>query len=444
MECPYRDCGSCKDNMKQDCIQHRGLQSNRRISHYKDTFIGPRDVHPRSSKRPLRTPALPKLPPMNMATTQRTEFISRPLGERAKPFIPAEGYYQNPQEPVLDQTLYSLHFPPKKAERARETRPPDNLRPPAPSSHPQDTTNRAEFKEWRAERQSQYGELPAQTGSLLFPNDKREMKTTTQEHFVEKKVRRVVPVKAAQSHLILEGEHDMTTTHQFTFQPHPLEKVTGAREPEPKEIRKRPQVPAISKYNSDFPALRYPPERIRAARPPADNLTVNPHYRSNFKTVQRENFPGWDPRLYPRPELAHLNEELTSLERERGGQVDGITVTKLAFQPPDPQPQEPIRRPRTVLRLLNGKFDGSTHSRTVFQDWGVQPCQRYKDSYEGIFLRPLAKLESETTTGSTFVPKKGEPVQRCKPAKDNLELTGERDFNTVNSEAYRAPALLCQ
>ncbi|XP_053547352.1 uncharacterized protein LOC128639163 [Bombina bombina] len=433
------------DAHHQDSKSHRQTGSDCCISHYKNTYTTPADVHPRSSKRPLRTPLPPKLPPMNLVTTQRTEFIPRLLESRTKPFIPNEEFYQSPQEPLMDQTLYSLHFPPKDAERLVSTRPPDTLCPAPPCNPLLSTTNKADYRVWRGERQAQYGELPTQIASILFPGGKCEMKTTTQQHFVANKVRRVEPAKTAQSSLVMEGDHSMITTHQAVFQPHPLQKVSGTREPVPRKIPpKRPQMNVISKYKSDFTIPLQPQERTRATIPPTDNLTVNPHYRNDFQTVQRENFPGWDPRMYPRPELTQLKEELTSIERERGGRVDGITMTKLSFKPPAYLPQEPVRRPHSVLRQLNAKFDATTHSHAVFQDWGVQPFQRHGDVCEGHFLKPLAKLESQTTSGSTFVPKIGEMVRSCKPAKDNLELTGERYFSTLNRDTYRAPVHLSQ
>ncbi|XP_075046265.1 uncharacterized protein LOC142107034 [Mixophyes fleayi] len=441
--CELCDCGKHKHHKgctRQHHVQHRVNKGSCYISHYKATFNAPRNAAPRSSKRPPHTPLPRNLPPMNLATTQRTEFIPRSLEGRPKPFIPPEGYYQSPEEPLQNQTVYGLHYPPKDAERTMVTRPPDNLRPPPPSGTHHSTTNREQYKQWNAERQPLYGELPALAGALLFPGDVSDMRTTTQDHFIEKKIKRVEPVRASKDHLTIEGEHYMTTTTQSTFHPLPLEKVKETRQPLPSKVIKRPPVALQTKYQSDF-SICHAIEPSRPAPPPTDNLAVNPYCSNDFQTVQRETFPGWDPLLHPRPEPAHLKEELTSMDRERGGQVDGNTVTKLAFLPPESQPWEPVRRPRSVLRPLNGKFDGTTHSRSVFKDWGVQPRQRCGDPMDGVSLRPLVKLDSETTTGSTFLPKKGQLVRTCKPAKDNLELTGDRDFNTVHKETYRTPVL---
>ncbi|XP_056399331.1 uncharacterized protein LOC130294003 isoform X2 [Hyla sarda] len=395
---------------------------------------------PRSSKRPLHTPIPRNLPPMNLTTTQRTEFIPRPLEGRPKPYIPAEGYYQSPEEPLMNQTVYSLQYPPKEAERTMPTRPPDNLRSVPLQSVQQSTTNMEQYKQWKAERQPLYGELPSLAGSLLFPGDTRDMKTTTQDHFVEKKLKRVELVKALQDHLTMEGEHFMTTTHQSTYHPLPLEKKQINKEVLSKDVMKRPPVEMVTKYQSDFSGF-HTTEPNRPAHPPADSLIVNPFYSNDFQTVQRATYPGWNPLLHPRPEPAQLKEELTAMDRERGGQVDGNTVTKLAFLPHEPHPKEPVKRPRSVLRPINAKFDGTTHSKSVFKDWGVQPRQRYGDSVDGISMRSLVKLQSETTTGSTFVPKKVEPMKKHKPTKDNLELTGDQDFSTVHKQTYRTPEL---
>lgn len=266
------------------------------------------------------------------------------------------------------------------------------------------------------------------------------MKTTTQDHFVEKKLKKVEPVKASHDHLAMEGEHFMTTTHQSTFHPLPLEKKQIIKESPSKTVNKRTPVEMVTKYQSDFSGF-HTVEPSRPAHPPSDNLTVHPFYSNDFQTVQRAAYPGWNPLLYPRPEPAQLKEELTSMDRERGGQVDGNTVTQLAFMPHEPQPKEPVKRPRSVLRPLNAKFDGTTHSSSVFKDWGIQPRRRYGDPMDGISMRPLVKLDSETTTGSTFIARKAEPMKKHKPAKDNLELNGDQDFSTVHKQTYRTPEL---
>ncbi|XP_075460369.1 uncharacterized protein LOC142497031 isoform X2 [Ascaphus truei] len=439
--CELCDCGRHRHH--KDCrgrqrVQRRETHRDCHLSHYKATFSTPKYAPPRSSKRPLRTPAYPNPPAMIFDTTQRAEFIPRPRGDKTKP----EEYYQSPREPMLDQTLYSLHYPPKEAERMMSIRPPDTLRPahPSPRSH-HSTTNRDLYREWKAERPPRYGELPSLTGSLLFPDHASEMKTTTQDHYQEKRGIRAEPARAAPGHLFMEGEHHMTTTHQSTFQPLPLENATGATVPVLNKVSKRPHMAITTKYQSDFPAPRCLPAPARPAHPPTDNLVVNPNFSNDFQTVQRETFHGWDVSQHPRPALTRLTEELSSIEKERGGLVNGDTVTKLAYRPPAVLPTEPLRRPRSVLQPLNAKFDGSTHSKVVFQDWGVQPRWRHGDPRDGISLRPLAKLDSETTTGSTFVSKRGERVRNYKPEKDSIELTGERDFCTVHRDTYRGHAL---
>ncbi|KAK9536635.1 hypothetical protein VZT92_006402 [Zoarces viviparus] len=48
-----------------------------------------------------------------------------------------------------------------------------------------------------------------------------------------------------------------------------------------------------SQYQKDFP----PPSSYRRRRTPAlpqpDNIGINPAFRMDFGTVQRETFPGW-------------------------------------------------------------------------------------------------------------------------------------------------------
>ncbi|XP_029429298.1 uncharacterized protein LOC115074190 isoform X2 [Rhinatrema bivittatum] len=383
---------------------------------------------------------------MTFNTTQRTEFIPRELGERTKPYLPKE-LYEVPQGPLLSETIYSLHFPPKEPVATVARRPPTNIH--LSQARFQDlTTNQDFFKHWETGPQPRYGELPAVAGSLLFPDHTTEMKTTTQAHFTEKSIPKPDMIKNVQSNITIEGNHTMTTTHQSNYEPPSLERqVLPKIHLQEKVATKRPHMETVTRYQRDFPFYRSLPARIHPIYPPSDNLTANNSFSNDFKTVQREAYHGWDASKHHRPALVRLKEELTAMERERGGRFEGDTVTKLSYPPLalHSQPVEPIKRPTTVLKNNKGKFNDATVNKFFFQDWGAQPRIRYGDQYDGLCLRPLARLENETTTQSTFLPKKAERVKNCKPEHDSIELTGEQDFSTVHRETYRPiPLPVCR
>ncbi|XP_030394035.1 uncharacterized protein LOC115637179 isoform X6 [Gopherus evgoodei] len=326
----------------------------------------PPDVHPRSSKRPLRTPPHPNPPAMAFSTTQRAEFIPWELGQRTKPHV--REAYQCPQEPFQSQSLYRLHFPPREPVMTT-LRQPLTPRQPNSSGFPHTTTMES-YKGWRAERPACYGEPPALAGALLSPDQAAEIESTMQREFTEKRIPKPELVKGAQVQLTIE----------------------------------------------------------------------------DFQTVQRESYHGWDTRRYPCASPIKLKEELADLRKERDGKFSGDTVTKLSYPPlPLDRPPRTIEWPPTVLRSLYAKFDDSTAHKFFFREWGVQPRIRQGDPYDGVYIRPLAKFESQTTTHSTFLPQIAEVVKNCKPEQKSIRAQGKQDFSTIHRESYRPiPLPVCR
>ncbi|XP_030394029.1 stabilizer of axonemal microtubules 2-like isoform X1 [Gopherus evgoodei] len=403
----------------------------------------PPDVHPRSSKRPLRTPPHPNPPAMAFSTTQRAEFIPWELGQRTKPHV--REAYQCPQEPFQSQSLYRLHFPPREPVMTT-LRQPLTPRQPNSSGFPHTTTMES-YKGWRAERPACYGEPPALAGALLSPDQAAEIESTMQREFTEKRIPKPELVKGAQVQLTIEGDHDMMTTHQSTYQSVPLEKrVAQSHNKGIVPAGKRAQVEYMTKYQSDFPACSLLPARLQPAQPPLDNLAINQGFSTDFQTVQRESYHGWDTRRYPCASPIKLKEELADLRKERDGKFSGDTVTKLSYPPlPLDRPPRTIEWPPTVLRSLYAKFDDSTAHKFFFREWGVQPRIRQGDPYDGVYIRPLAKFESQTTTHSTFLPQIAEVVKNCKPEQKSIRAQGKQDFSTIHRESYRPiPLPVCR
>lgn len=443
--CELCDCGRHKHHkncLKRNTTVQIGSESKRcHLTHYQSTFTLPHNARLRSSKRPLRTPLHCNPPAMQFQTTQRREFIPHLLAERTQPAFKKE-QYRPPQEPLQGQTVYSLDFPAKQPEALVMRRPKSTMQRAggAAAKISSTTTARESYQGRRGGPQLRFGELPAIVGSLLYPDQKEEMHTTTQREFIKKAGAKPELVRAVQCNLKIEGERDMKTTHQTVFQPLPLEKALAVPRPrlsEREAALRGAHMESVTKYRSDYPAHHSLPERRELARPPADNLAINHSLRGDFKTVQRETFPGWDTSKYKRPDPAHFKEELS--DREREAHFQGDTVTKLAYQPIplNTLQLEPIKRPATVLKPHDARFEDTTANRVFFQDWGVQPRVRYGDPYDGSCIRPLGRFETETTNRSTFYQKKAEMVTNCKPEHKPIEAVGEHDFTTVHQETYR-------
>ncbi|XP_043937084.1 stabilizer of axonemal microtubules 1-like isoform X1 [Protopterus annectens] len=442
--CELCDCGRHKHHKgckkRNASIQQCPINKECLLTHYKSTFINPQNVHPRSSKRPLRTPPHPRHPPMKFETTQRREFIPREPQERTKPFIRKE-YYEPSKEPFESETAYNIHFPAKQPIETIAVRPVTSLKP----SHLKfndSTSNKEFFKNWKPDPLIRYGEAAqVMAGALLFPDQPSEMKTTNQVEFVEKLAAKPELIKNVQCHLTIEGDHEMMTTHQTMFQPLPLGKP-ALRRIQPVDrgpVMKRAHMETITKYQSDFPGYRSLPERNHLVPPPMDNLGVNHSLNADFSTVQRETFKGWDAAKHRRPDPITLKEELSEMEKNREGKFDGDTVTKISYPPLQLSrlQLDPIKRSSAVLKPHSGKFEDSTANKFFFKDWGAQPRVRHGDPSDGVYVRPLGRFESITTTRSTFVPKKAEMVQNCKPPHKPVEAEGEHEFITVQQESYR-------
>ncbi|XP_040007023.1 uncharacterized protein si:dkeyp-69c1.9 [Xiphias gladius] len=168
----------------------------------------------------------------------------------------------------------------------------DNANPRHPRRH----------HEFFLRRRPYRGELPTVAGFLLYPDTPAKMETTSREAFCF----RPIPQQG-------RGKGDQNTQQESPC-PHPTSpKQTGrgnsrsrGREPgedEQEGNHDQTQSTAVkneqgttemqSQYQKDFP----PPSSCRRRRTPAlpqqDNIGINPAFRIEFNTVQRETYPGW-------------------------------------------------------------------------------------------------------------------------------------------------------
>ncbi|XP_034406363.1 uncharacterized protein si:dkeyp-69c1.9 [Cyclopterus lumpus] len=142
------------------------------------------------------------------------------------------------------------------------------------------------------------GEPPTVAGFLLYPDTPAKMETTSREAFCFKQVSQQDRGK---------GDHFNPNTQQEFRQSHPTSsrqtgRGNGSKDCEPGEdeqegnndqTKEQDTAEMQSQYQKDFP----PPSSCRRRRTPAlpqpDNIGINPAFRIDFSTVQRENFPGW-------------------------------------------------------------------------------------------------------------------------------------------------------
>ncbi|XP_072518464.1 uncharacterized protein [Salminus brasiliensis] len=157
----------------------------------------------------------------------------------------------------------------------------------------------------------QRGELPTVAGSLLYPDKKEKMITTTEVAFGPKTCARTEPKKMLQCNITLEGDRTFITTHREAFQAQPQD---GAPLMIKTALGKKERIPTPH-FQTNYQKNFSPPQGIYMRRlqvlPCPDNLAVNPALRAEFRTVQMETYPGWSISLHSLPIAAQLKEQLT-------------------------------------------------------------------------------------------------------------------------------------
>ncbi|XP_035812348.2 uncharacterized protein si:dkeyp-69c1.9 [Amphiprion ocellaris] len=148
------------------------------------------------------------------------------------------------------------------------------------------------------------GEPPTAAGFLLYPDTPAKMETTSREAFCF----RPIP-----QHDTGKGGHIAQNSQQVSHYSHPTSsrqtrRGNSSKDGEPREdeqesyhghtksaaVKNQQDTTEMqSQYQKDFP----PPSSCRRRRTPAlpqpDNIGINPAFRIEFSTVQRETYPGW-------------------------------------------------------------------------------------------------------------------------------------------------------
>ncbi|XP_051960472.1 uncharacterized protein si:dkeyp-69c1.9 isoform X1 [Xyrauchen texanus] len=151
------------------------------------------------------------------------------------------------------------------------------------------------------------GELPSLAGLLLYPGKREKMVTTTETAFGPKTCPKVEPKRIIQCSLTLDGDQCFNTTHREDYPAYTLDGIPIVWQRKvPVRGERTAQEQRSSLYQQDFPA----PKRIHVRRnqviPHPDNLAINPSMRAEYRTVQRETYPGWDVSVHARPAPAQL------------------------------------------------------------------------------------------------------------------------------------------
>ncbi|XP_037124804.1 uncharacterized protein si:dkeyp-69c1.9 isoform X1 [Syngnathus acus] len=136
------------------------------------------------------------------------------------------------------------------------------------------------------------GELPTMAGFLLYPDTPAKMETTSREAFCF----RTVPPRDGVKSSLPAAQTSQQTRH---CRPVPL-KQTQSGKSEHLEIDEQADIcepnqdpKMLSQYQKDFPPPSSWCRRRTPALPQPDNIGINPAFRIEFGTINRETYPNW-------------------------------------------------------------------------------------------------------------------------------------------------------
>ncbi|XP_076802222.1 uncharacterized protein LOC143446468 isoform X3 [Clavelina lepadiformis] len=417
---------------------------------YNSTFINHNFVPVKRSKPPL-TPLPRPYPPMQTESTTKKAYVKPDQAVRQRMIIPVEKHVLS-NDPLSDLTIYRKDFPPKSSVPVNIMMKTNHVVGSASAvGFDSQTTNKDFYKDWKPKRKQRFGELPAYTSPLIYPNkrnipqNKDLYKSRTQTDFPFKSIPKPSLVKVTSGNIkVGEGDHDLVTTHQSDYQIVPFDKITTVPL-KPSNIAKvlaHRKMELISKYQSDFPrrstVLRPPHPKT----PPPATLQIKMDDRSFFKTEQKDNFVGWDVNMHKRPDFSKIMDN-TELSSEP---MQATTTMMVDFAPQDVtlNPTHPTFRPRTKSTLAHTAFQDMTTNKSVYKQWETNHRQRFGDfheAYKKLHLSPKMRSSSDftTTTKSAFVAKHGRPRTSMKPPMNTIDTEQFHDFTTTAKSCYSFP-----
>lgn len=427
---------------KDTIVKPRRLRSYPDVSDYRDTFKQPQNVRPRSSKRPPPSPRDSNPPPMTFVTNQREEFRTPKETGRPPDFAPKDKY-EGPTVPFEKSTYYTQEFTPKSPlpEIRRFAAPPrENFRRTSAKFDGR-TTYKENHRHWVGQKQVPFGELPSFVGSILFPSKEQVNASVTKQSFQGEFAKRPDMIRLAESHIKMEGDHNMLTTNMDTYKD-----VKGVHRPTPiiresdlAKHKPRGKFAGETQFQHDFPGYTGgQPKPPPPARPAPDTLDLKFDNSRNFETEQRKIYKGHDVLQNPVPKSCKLEDEYVPPKET----IDNETSNRRDYRPIDLSRAYISRAivPVQKVQMSEAKFDDHTMSKEFFRNWGASPRIRYGDFHENRpYIPPQQKFEGHSVARDSFTPKKYEPTKDFKPEDKPVNREGNFDFNTVTHMAYTKP-----
>ena len=424
-----------------ELITDRKLRSTSLKSNYQQTF---NHAHPTGLRPSLKIPpTIRHRPPTSvkhdLVTMSKQEYVHHPPQPKTTSFKPRQPLHSVGAK-VAGDTSYKLDYPPREMEQPY--RPANQILRTTLKRDPEVsvkdnyvTMNQALLRRWSglhcpppfSEPNAVLKFRGAFDGKTVFKNDFKDdiarlgrpstsCKKTDETHFVN-------------------GEFSGETTNHAYFQ---LPGVTTRDTVHlRKEARKNKETMEPSKgvidgttqYKIEHPGYEQFPLRQGLCEPQADSLQL---FRGPREIVS-ENQASYSPRLLlgpPRPRTSFKNKQL---RHSYGGEFDGHTSFKVAFQPIPrkhimAQSLEVDRRAALIghAQKMGAQarqaqdygvgFVGKTTNQSHFREWNVSPRVRHGDQSEKeVYQPPNQPFATKSETKATYVPLRAKPSDSCKP-----------------------------
>ncbi|CAI9737787.1 Hypothetical predicted protein [Octopus vulgaris] len=428
------DCGHHKRKQKfQKNTPVISQRNNEKLpeTNYSETYKAVQDPRPRSSKRPLLLPSNVLSSAMSFETHQRSEFKPYDKVERRKPIF-IERVYEPPSEPFTYTTSYRNDFIPKKripAVLATLPKKPNIME--SDVNKFETTTTKDDYKAWPPQITLPFHEISSSTDSIIFPNKEPLPESTTQDTYCGKIAPRLYPIKMAETVLRSQGNMDMKTTHQATFKPYTAQVRSKKDDYKSKSengsnlgVNNHIKFDGKTHFQQAYPGFKErQPSPAKMVKPPQTSLKLSYDNRWCFETEQRAIYKGHDIQKHPVRQSFKKEPEKYVKPTVK---VESLSSQKRDYCPINLRFPSNLRSklvvPKSCLKSwgnTDAAFDGTTSNKEFFQKWTVRPRTQYRDPYESNnYVPPQTKFHSETTTRTTYTPKRHEETVSYRPSDE--------------------------
>ncbi|KAG3286597.1 hypothetical protein H1C71_010204 [Ictidomys tridecemlineatus] len=299
------------------------------------------------------------------------------------------------------------------------------------------------FMPWKTEPKIYHGVKPYHSGAFQSPGQLPVLGSTNPAENSKKPELQPSLLNSPSGNVWLQGEHNMTTPHQISFQSPPLGLSIL-----PVHMQSRKVAPIVRRGHAEYPNQQY--QSDFQAPPWSQVLTPDPDKRSHridkyIQHVQKGTVGGQHCTAGVHQQPSWSQREMAILDGKCVAKFDGNTVTKMSYLP---SLKPLVKRVKgkfhsNTLGVFKDKFQTETTSKQFFQDWGAQPHVLQEPHYRGNekLLGSQAPAEDATTWRTTYMPLFTERLKLCKPKVNGIKSEAS-NFSTGHRKSFRpAPKL---